>query len=74
MTSIEQIARGSPLSGDERRQLMRVLPPKLDGAGVWLVIPCYKVKAHILNVIRKAPPCVEGSAPCDSSCRAGSPA
>jgi dolichol-phosphate mannosyltransferase len=72
MTSIEQIARGAPLSGDERRQLLRVLPPKLDGAGVWLVIPCYKVKAHILDVIRKAPPWIEGIVCVDDACPEGS--
>ncbi|HEY8574112.1 glycosyltransferase family 2 protein [Phenylobacterium sp.] len=72
MTSLEQIARGSPLSGDERRQLMRVMPPKLDGAGVWLVIPCYRVKAHILDVIRKTPPWIEGIVCVDDACPDGS--
>jgi glycosyltransferase involved in cell wall biosynthesis len=72
MASFEQIARGAPLSGDERRQLLRVLPPRLDGAGVWLVIPCYKVKAHILQVIAKAPAWVEGIVCVDDACPEGS--
>ena len=29
--------------------------PALEGAGVWLVIPCYRVKAHILSVLAKTP-------------------
>jgi len=61
MTSFDNIARQAPLSPDDRRKLMRVLPPKLDGAGVWLVVPCYKVKAHILRVIAKTPAWVEGA-------------
>jgi dolichol-phosphate mannosyltransferase len=72
MSSLEQIARGAPLSGDERRQLLRVLPPKLDGAGVWVVIPCYKVKAHVLKVIAKTPAWVEGIVCVDDACPEGS--
>ena len=38
------------------------------GAGVWLVIPCYKVKAHILKVLAKTPPWVEGIVCVDDAC------
>jgi glycosyltransferase involved in cell wall biosynthesis len=72
MSSFDQLTRGQPLSPDDRRQLLRVLPPKLDGAGVWLVIPCYKVKAHILNVIAKAPAWIEGIVCVDDACPEGS--
>jgi glycosyltransferase involved in cell wall biosynthesis len=72
MTSFDNIARESSLSGDERRQLMRVLPPKLEGSGVWLVIPCYRVKAHILKVIAKAPAWIEGIVCVDDACPEGS--
>ena len=72
MTSFDNIARESPLSRDERRQLMRVLPPKLEGSGVWLVIPCYRVKAHILKVIAKTPAWVEGIVCVDDACPEGS--
>src|SRR6476660_220156 len=43
-------------------------PPALVDAGVWLVIPCFKVKAHILNVIAKAPAWVEGIVCVDDAC------
>lgn len=72
MTSFDNIARQAPLSPDDRRKLMRVLPPKLDGAGVWLVVPCYKVKAHILKVIAKTPAWVEGIVCVDDACPEGS--
>jgi dolichol-phosphate mannosyltransferase len=72
MTSFDQIARETPLTPDDRRKLLRVLPPRLDGAGVWLVVPCYKVKAHILDVIAKAPPWIEGIVCVDDACPEGS--
>ncbi|WP_374469844.1 glycosyltransferase family 2 protein [Phenylobacterium sp.] len=72
MTSFDNIAREAPLSPDERRNLLRVMPPKLDGAGVWLVVPCYRVKAHILKVIAKAPAWVEGIVCVDDACPEGS--
>ena len=34
---------------------MRLMEPALEGAGVWIVIPCYKVRDHILNVLAKVP-------------------
>ncbi|MET0274337.1 MAG: glycosyltransferase family 2 protein [Phenylobacterium sp.] len=72
MTSFEKIARDAPLSAEDRRQILRALPPSLEDAGVWLVIPCYKVKAHILNVIAKAPPWIEGMVCVDDACPEGS--
>lgn len=44
----------------------------LEGAGVWLVVPCYKVKGHILRVIRKAPAWFEGIVCVDDACPEGS--
>ena len=44
----------------------------LEGAGVWLVIPCYKVGDHILNVLTKAPAWVEGIVCVDDACPDGS--
>ena len=46
--------------------------PALDAAGVWLVVPCYKVKAHILGVLAKAPAWVEGIVCVDDACPEGS--
>ncbi|WP_296450736.1 glycosyltransferase family 2 protein [Phenylobacterium sp.] len=49
-------------------------PPalSLEGAGVWLVVPCYRVKAHILQVIRRTPAWVEGIVCVDDACPEGS--
>jgi glycosyltransferase involved in cell wall biosynthesis len=41
-------------------------------AGVWLVVPCFKVKAHILKVIAKTPTWVEGIVCVDDACPEGS--
>ena len=46
--------------------------PALETAGVWLVIPCYKVKAHILSVIAQAPAWMEGIVCVDDACPEGS--
>jgi dolichol-phosphate mannosyltransferase len=72
MTSFDNIARAGALPPNEQRRLMRVLPPKLDGAGVWLVVPCYKVTGHILKVIAKAPAWIEGIVCVDDACPEGS--
>ena len=50
----------------------RPLRPALADAGVWLVIPCYKVKAQILAVLAKAPAWVEGIVCVDDACPEGS--
>lgn len=40
----------------------------LEGAGVWLVVPCYKVTGHILRVIRRTPAWFEGIVCVDDAC------
>lgn len=54
-------------SGDPRPS-----DPRLDEAGVWLVIPCYKVKDHIAQVIARTPAWVEGIVCVDDACPEGS--
>lgn len=54
-------------SGDPRPS-----DPRLDEAGVWLVIPCYKVKDHIARVIARTPAWVEGIVCVDDGCPEGS--
>jgi dolichol-phosphate mannosyltransferase len=68
MTSIDQIARGGPASAEPRRRVSPQSDLRLDGAGVWMVIPCYRVTAHILRVIDKAPAWVEGIVCVDDAC------
>ena len=68
MTSIEKIARRAPRPVEERRKLLRPFNPSLEGAGVWLVIPCYRVTAHILDVIAKTPAWVDGMVCVDDAC------
>jgi glycosyltransferase involved in cell wall biosynthesis len=45
---------------------------RLDDAGVWLVVPCYKVTGQILRVIDKTPAWVEGIVCVDDACPEGS--
>lgn len=71
MTSIDRIARESP-PATGRRASARTKAPSLEAAGAWMVIPCYKVKAHILSVIAKAPPWIEGIVCVDDACPEGS--
>lgn len=52
--------------------MTRLGPPSLEGAGVWMVIPCYRVKAHILQVLAKAPAWIEGIVCVDDACPEGS--
>jgi dolichol-phosphate mannosyltransferase len=40
----------------------------LEGAGIWLVVPCYKVTGHILRVIKKTPAWFEGIVCVDDAC------
>jgi len=72
MTSIDKITRGSPTGREERRRALRDLDPSLGAAGVWLIVPCYKVKAKILDVIAKTPPWIEGIVCVDDACPEGS--
>lgn len=67
MTSTDQIAREGP-AGGRRRRLVRGGESTLVGAGVWMVVPCYRVKAHILDVIAKTPDWVEGIVCVDDAC------
>ena len=60
-----------------RRRASDVLPmgatatPRLEDAGVWMVIPCYKVRDLILRVIEKVPAWIEGIVCVDDACPDG---
>lgn len=54
--------RGDPVPAD----------PRLDEAGVWLIVPCYKVRDHIARVIARTPAWVEGIVCVDDACPEGS--
>ncbi|MDP3173631.1 MAG: glycosyltransferase family 2 protein [Phenylobacterium sp.] len=41
---------------------------RLEGSGVWVIIPCYRVRSHVLRVIRKIPAWVEGVVCIDDAC------
>jgi glycosyltransferase involved in cell wall biosynthesis len=71
MTSIDKIRKGTAVR-DERRAAARELDPSLEAAGVWLVVPCYRVKSKILDVIAKAPAWIEGIVCVDDACPEGS--
>ncbi|WP_293316686.1 glycosyltransferase family 2 protein [Phenylobacterium sp.] len=64
MSSMDQFARPHYAPSQD----LRNLEPALQGAGVWLVIPCYKVTDHIMRVIDRAPPWVEGIVCVDDAC------
>ena len=57
MNAPEKSAREAAAALTDRR---RGPLPALETAGVWLVIPCYRVKPHILSVLAKAPAWIEG--------------
>jgi glycosyltransferase involved in cell wall biosynthesis len=62
-----------PITHDRRgaladRRAPRSGEPMLEGAGVWVVIPCFRVRGHILQVIAKIPPWVEGVVCVDDAC------
>ena len=67
MTSIDRLRDVTPAAG-------WASPPRvsLEQAGVWLVAPCYKVKAHIMRVIEKTPAWFEGIVIVDDACPEGS--
>jgi glycosyltransferase involved in cell wall biosynthesis len=46
--------------------------PALADAGVWLVIPCYRVRDHVLRVLAGVPAWVEGVICVDDACPEGS--
>lgn len=67
MTQAERFAReGAP--GQERQPAARPAPPPLEAAGVWIVVPCYRVKAHVLQVLAKVPAWIEGVVCVDDAC------
>ena len=68
MTSIDKISRPLTARGEDRRRALRDFDPNLQAAGVWLVAPCYKVKAKILDVIARTPPWVSGIVCVDDAC------
>ncbi len=72
MTSIDKIARRAHSPLEERRKVLRGMEPRLEGSGVWLVVPCFKVKAKVLDVIARAPAWIEGIVCVDDACPEGS--
>jgi dolichol-phosphate mannosyltransferase len=72
MTSIDQFARNTPPRSERSRKLAAEGDLRLDDAGVWVIIPCYKVRAHVLRVIEKTPAWVEGIVCVDDACPEGS--
>ncbi len=46
----------------------RPIDVSLAEAGVWLIVPCYKVVDHIARVIARAPPWIEGIVCVDDAC------
>jgi dolichol-phosphate mannosyltransferase len=72
MTSFDRITRGEPPQLERRRTRAAQGELTLAGAGVWVVIPCYRVKAHILRVIEKVPAWAEGIVCVDDACPEGS--
>lgn len=61
--------RAAPTPPTERPARYPAAPAlSLDGAGVWLVVPCYKVTGHILRVIKKTPAWFEGIVCVDDAC------
>jgi glycosyltransferase involved in cell wall biosynthesis len=69
MASTPKVRAKKAPSVDRRRP---VYEPRLEGAGIWLVVPCYKVKNHILRVIEKTPAWIEGIVCVDDHCPEGS--
>lgn len=57
MTSIDQTISGQAAG-----------PASLEAAGVWIIVPCYKVRGHVLKVIEKVPRWVEGIVCVDDEC------
>jgi len=63
------VPRAAPTPPTERPARYPAAPAlSLDGAGVWLVVPCYKVTGHILRVIKKTPAWFEGIVCVDDAC------
>ena len=65
MTSIDKIDR--KIAFEAPRASLAAMPA-LEQAGVWLVVPCYKVTGHIMRVIEKTPAWVQGIVCVDDCC------
>jgi glycosyltransferase involved in cell wall biosynthesis len=65
MATIDHMASERDRAATERVVLV---DPSLEGAGVWLVIPCYKVRGLVLRVIAKTPSWIEGIVCVDDAC------
>jgi glycosyltransferase involved in cell wall biosynthesis len=63
MTFIERTRDPAAVAAWQPRPQVR-----LEGAGVWLVVPCYKVRDHVLRVIAKTPAWFEGIVCVDDAC------
>ena len=72
MTSVERTTRDSAAARLGSLASRAAAAPALEEAGVWLVVPCYKVRGHILRVIRKTPAWIEGIVCVDDACPEGS--
>jgi glycosyltransferase involved in cell wall biosynthesis len=72
MSTVEKTLRDPPAAHPGGLAARAGLAPALEEAGVWLVVPCYKVRAHILRVIAKTPAWVEGIVCVDDACPEGS--
>jgi glycosyltransferase involved in cell wall biosynthesis len=70
MTSADSKIRSAP--ADRRASPSAPPTPRLEEAGVWLVVPCYKVRGHILRVIGNTPDWFEGVVCVDDACPEGS--
>lgn len=63
---------GTLLSTQAAPTTMHLLPSlDLREGRVWIVVPCYKVRAHILRVIERLPEWVEGVVCVDDACPEG---
>lgn len=70
--SADRKTRAAPAALLDRRGLHAAPESRLKAAGVWLVVPCYKVRGHILRVIEKTPAWFEGIVCVDDACPDGS--
>jgi glycosyltransferase involved in cell wall biosynthesis len=70
MTSADRDIRIAPAG--RRTPPVAEAAPRLEEAGAWLVVPCYRVKDHILRVIEKTPSWFEGIVCVDDACPEGS--
>jgi glycosyltransferase involved in cell wall biosynthesis len=67
--TVQTPARGPSRRAADWAEALRLgAEPRLEGAGIWLVIPCYKVRDHIFKVIEKTPAWIEGIVCVDDAC------